>query len=159
MYECPNCGGDLRFDIPSQMLKCEHCDAAFDPYSVGKEQDVEEHTIEVEAPETTGDDAGEAVVSAGADAPELSGEKVDPAGTKAKKTSGKAGNEGDAKGKRVLQVTIFTCKSCGAEISSTNSPLLSIKVMDTGRCSRSSRSRVTSAKSDCTVNFSWVGVA
>ena len=120
MYECPNCGGDLRFDIPSQMLKCEHCDAAFDPYSVEKEQDVEEHTIEVEASETTGDDAGEAVVSAGADAPELSGEKVDPAGTKAKKTSGKAGNEGDAEGKRVLQVTIFTCKSCGAEISSTN---------------------------------------
>ncbi|SFG53464.1 hypothetical protein [Oribacterium sp. WCC10] len=65
MYECPNCGGDLRFDIPSQKLRCEHCDTTFDPYSVVYEEDAKET-------------------------------------------------------KDALQVTIFTCKSCGAEISSTN---------------------------------------
>ena len=25
MYECPNCGGELRFDIASQKLICAHC--------------------------------------------------------------------------------------------------------------------------------------
>ncbi len=32
MYDCPNCGGTLRFDIPSQQLKCDYCSSLFDPY-------------------------------------------------------------------------------------------------------------------------------
>lgn len=32
MHECPNCGGGLVFDIPSQNLKCEYCESIFDPY-------------------------------------------------------------------------------------------------------------------------------
>lgn len=39
MYECPNCGGNLKFDIPSQQLACAYCDAHFDPYSIKKETD------------------------------------------------------------------------------------------------------------------------
>ena len=31
MYECVNCGGALRFDIPSQQLHCDHCESDFDP--------------------------------------------------------------------------------------------------------------------------------
>ena len=42
MYECPNCGGNLKFDIASQQLACGFCDAKFDPYSVTKEQDAEQ---------------------------------------------------------------------------------------------------------------------
>lgn len=42
MYECPNCGGNLRFDIPSQQLACSHCNAQFDPYEITKERDAEE---------------------------------------------------------------------------------------------------------------------
>lgn len=34
MYQCPGCGGGLKFDIPSQQLKCEHCAALVDPYSL-----------------------------------------------------------------------------------------------------------------------------
>ncbi len=41
MYSCKNCGGNIVFDIPSQKLKCEHCDALFDPYEVEKETDAE----------------------------------------------------------------------------------------------------------------------
>lgn len=48
MYECPNCGGNLKFDIPSQKLGCEHCSAKFDPYAVSKEKDAEEdHSFEM----------------------------------------------------------------------------------------------------------------
>lgn len=36
MYHCPNCGGSLRFDILSQLLKCDHCSTTFDPYSVSE---------------------------------------------------------------------------------------------------------------------------
>ncbi len=31
MYPCPSCGGGLRFDIPSQKLKCDFCQTAADP--------------------------------------------------------------------------------------------------------------------------------
>lgn len=44
MYECPNCGGNLKFDISSQQLACAYCNAEFDPYSVEKEKDAEEST-------------------------------------------------------------------------------------------------------------------
>ena len=85
MYECPNCGGDLRFDIPSQKLRCEHCDTILDPYSVVVEEDAKEHQIDV--PE------------------DFTAEEY-----KADENSAK----------RSMKMTIFTCKSCGAEISSTN---------------------------------------
>lgn len=30
MYECPNCAGMLRYDIPLNKMKCDHCDSDFD---------------------------------------------------------------------------------------------------------------------------------
>ncbi|MBP3242191.1 MAG: hypothetical protein J6M92_16870 [Oribacterium sp.] len=109
MYECPNCGGDLRFDIPSQKLRCEHCDTTFDPYSVVVEEDAEEHKVEVfeeDSGEKSGDGSGSGNKKAA-----LSGKKGNAAG--------KDSDEGDNP-KKSMQMTIFTCRSCGAEISSTN---------------------------------------
>lgn len=42
MYECPNCNGNLKFDIPSQQLMCLHCSTQMDPYAFQKEKDVNE---------------------------------------------------------------------------------------------------------------------
>ncbi len=42
MYECPGCGQNLRFDIPSQMLKCTHCDSLYDPYQYNAGEDAKE---------------------------------------------------------------------------------------------------------------------
>lgn len=39
MYECPNCGGNLTFDIPSQQLVCAYCQTHLDPYSYEKDHD------------------------------------------------------------------------------------------------------------------------
>ena len=39
MYECPNCGGNLKFDIPSQQMLCAFCESKFDPYAIQKETD------------------------------------------------------------------------------------------------------------------------
>ncbi len=33
MFVCPNCGGNLKFDIPSQQLSCEYCQTQADPYA------------------------------------------------------------------------------------------------------------------------------
>ncbi len=44
MYECPNCGGNLRFDISSQQLACGYCNAEYDPYEIAKDKDAEEST-------------------------------------------------------------------------------------------------------------------
>ena len=45
MFVCPNCGGNLKFDIPTQNLSCEHCQTQMDPYSFeDKEKDAIEQT-------------------------------------------------------------------------------------------------------------------
>ena len=32
MYKCPGCGAELRFDIKTQKLVCDHCNTTVDPY-------------------------------------------------------------------------------------------------------------------------------
>lgn len=44
MYQCPNCGGRLIFDIPSQSMLCEHCNTHYNPYNVGEGSSAEEST-------------------------------------------------------------------------------------------------------------------
>lgn len=44
MYDCPACGGNLKFDIASQMLACGYCNAQYDPYEITKNKDGEEQT-------------------------------------------------------------------------------------------------------------------
>lgn len=39
MYECPNCGGNLKFDISSQQMACSFCGTKKSPYEVKKETD------------------------------------------------------------------------------------------------------------------------
>ncbi len=48
MYQCSNCGGNLKFDIARQQLSCQHCGAQADPYSFYKEKDAEERQGEYE---------------------------------------------------------------------------------------------------------------
>ncbi len=48
MYECPNCGGNLKYDIKRHKMFCEHCETTQDPYSITKEQDAEEQLDEYE---------------------------------------------------------------------------------------------------------------
>lgn len=43
MYQCPGCGGNLRFDISTQDLSCMYCNEHFDPYSITKEYDAVEN--------------------------------------------------------------------------------------------------------------------
>lgn len=45
MYECQNCGGNLKFDIDSQQLKCDYCLTTYDPYQVTKENDAIENEM------------------------------------------------------------------------------------------------------------------
>ena len=34
MISCPSCGAGLRFDVPSQMMVCDHCDSRYDPGTI-----------------------------------------------------------------------------------------------------------------------------
>lgn len=45
MYECPNCAGNLKFDIVRQQLYCEYCGTLVDPYHFYREKDAEETVI------------------------------------------------------------------------------------------------------------------
>lgn len=42
MYECPNCAGNLKFDISRQQLFCEYCGTQVDPYGYEKKRDAQE---------------------------------------------------------------------------------------------------------------------
>lgn len=42
MYQCPNCSGNMKFYIPSQMLRCDYCTTEMDPYAFHQQSDVEE---------------------------------------------------------------------------------------------------------------------
>lgn len=46
---CPNCSGQMFFDIPSQMLKCSHCETLIDP----EQYEITRHTEEHAAYEVT----------------------------------------------------------------------------------------------------------
>ena len=45
MYDCPNCGGNLRFDISLQKLHCDYCGTNLDPYSYEKKKDAVESQV------------------------------------------------------------------------------------------------------------------
>lgn len=45
MISCPGCGGNVKFDIPSQKLCCDQCHTTYDPYAFdNKTSDAEEST-------------------------------------------------------------------------------------------------------------------
>lgn len=48
MYECPNCSGNLKFDIGRQQLFCGYCGTCVNPYSFHKERDAEETVLSFE---------------------------------------------------------------------------------------------------------------
>lgn len=48
MYECPNCAGNLKFDIARQQMYCERCETLLDPYSVSEGKRAEEHHVKVQ---------------------------------------------------------------------------------------------------------------
>lgn len=39
MYECPNCGNHLKYDIAAQQMLCDYCGTTADPYSLHEEQE------------------------------------------------------------------------------------------------------------------------
>ena len=41
MLECPGCGGNITFQIESQLMFCKYCDSYYDPYAIHKETDAE----------------------------------------------------------------------------------------------------------------------
>ena len=45
MYQCPNCNGNLKFYIPSQMLRCDFCQTELDPSAFQKDKDASEETF------------------------------------------------------------------------------------------------------------------
>ena len=46
MYECSNCGGELRYNIKQKKLKCTHCDQFFDPEEFEKDLEVKEQDLQ-----------------------------------------------------------------------------------------------------------------
>ena len=49
MYACPNCGANLKFDIRTQQLGCEHCQTQVDVYSFEDKNPATEKQNEFEA--------------------------------------------------------------------------------------------------------------
>lgn len=54
MYECPNCNGNMKFDISTQNLLCEYCGTQMNPYDFQKASDANEFTVDREEYAATG---------------------------------------------------------------------------------------------------------
>ncbi len=61
MYECPNCGGNLKFDITTQQMVCGYCGTKVDPYSLQEGDEAE--SGEYEATVFTCSQCGAALLS------------------------------------------------------------------------------------------------
>lgn len=44
MYECPNCGSNLKYDIAARQMLCSYCSTTVDPYSIKSDHNAEEHS-------------------------------------------------------------------------------------------------------------------
>ncbi len=108
MYKCPNCGDDLRFDIAAQKMKCESCDSLFDPETVKEQHAVSEIHMSQETAEEYG------INGASADAESVNPEAFGSETADTSQTSTQNGVESE------MEVTVFQCPNCGAEIASTS---------------------------------------
>ncbi len=99
MNPCPNCGGELTFDIATQMLKCPFCDGVFSPAQMAQGKTAEEaHYNAQTAPPVEAGIAGDAAAQspfAGAFA-----QQVQPQ-------------------PESFDVIAYTCPQCGGSIYST----------------------------------------
>lgn len=71
MFACPNCGGNLKFDIPSQQLSCEYCHTQADPYSFDDKDQTLFENKEYEATVFTCPQCGGEILSADTSAAEF----------------------------------------------------------------------------------------
>ena len=142
MKFCRNCGAEIRFDIPSQKLVCDHCGSIFDPFT--EDTDVsgaEEFTMRESVGENDSGSSAGAGEEVNAETAEASGNTPAhsagsngnaPAhsaesGGKISAYSAETGGQSAASGKKrrktaanSYEVTYFTCPNCGGEIMSTN---------------------------------------
>lgn len=100
MYECPNCGGALKFDIPSQQLKCDYCNTLLDPYTPLKAKN---------AVDVVAEPVSESTEQAGSAENQDINHKPDMAQAPYKR-----------KMRPTYEATVFTCPQCGGEILSTD---------------------------------------
>lgn len=98
MYECPHCGGQLRFDIKTQMLACDSCGSQFEPDIDLETEQAETGTIP-QQPETD---------------PAI---KQDEDGADPKLHDSAASDR--------FNVQIFRCPNCGAQMMTTSVNALS----------------------------------
>lgn len=53
MYQCSNCSANLKFNIETQMMLCDHCGTTMDPYAVEEKTDAMESVIQEDEFEVT----------------------------------------------------------------------------------------------------------
>lgn len=93
-YKCPNCGGGLVFDPKTQQFKCEYCLSAF----------TEETLKEMEKAAREAEKA------------KAASEEKQPDAAQKKKTGEKPETGQKIAGQKEVEMALYTCPSCGAEI-------------------------------------------
>lgn len=119
-YKCPNCGGDVRFDPPSQKYKCEYCLSLFTQEeldacvgSMPGESGKEEHAQIGSMPgESTGAEENARIGSM----PGESGEAEENARTGNMPGESTGAEESACIGTVPDDTVLYNCPSCGAQI-------------------------------------------
>ena len=110
MYFCPNCGGELQFDIASGMMKCGNCMSTFNPAEMGAvtgAQESHEQMSQGMAQDVTGAMGSNTAF----DMQQVQQQPQQQADQQAQPQY----EDSDS----MMNVTIYRCSQCGGEIYST----------------------------------------
>lgn len=112
IYQCPNCGGDLRFEPEKQSFKCEYCLSEFSQEEMRqRESGKEEKAGRPEAAGLSGSPEAEGPGAAGrSDSPETGGPGA------AGRSDSPEMKEHDREAVETAAAVAYSCPSCGAQI-------------------------------------------
>jgi len=109
MQVCPNCGGELSFDIATQKLKCPFCEGLFDPAAFTAGAAAEEQHYTSTEPVQAAEDQTLDVVTQSGQAEELRQDLQSPDVTA----------DPQAAPTQYFDVVEYTCPQCGGTLYST----------------------------------------
>lgn len=114
MFKCPSCGGSMYYSITKKMLKCEHCGKTMRPETYKVNNDADVSILPGTAVDSSGGPSGTSSNGSSATLSE------DSSGTLSDNSSGTAKITPGS-----MQVTIYTCHNCGAQLESPDDSLVS----------------------------------
>ncbi|MEE3393127.1 MAG: hypothetical protein VZR00_06955, partial [Lachnospiraceae bacterium] len=119
-FRCPNCGGNLRFSVQKQVLKCENCSSAFPPADFYNVSDKDDPDGEIRFNLTSEDTSSDASFGKEYYANLKKAEQAQKNAETPEYADADSYAEEDIELTGFFEENIYICRSCGARIASSD---------------------------------------